>query len=105
MAEIGFYVDITGVKHKKKLKEKFPNRNFISVKNRLEGTGDNIYDSFRGYIWSGYQTKNSKGIQSGRSSQLAHKEIEEKIEMPLFSNSNNFLISLKDILNPCPAKG
>ena len=48
----------------------------INAHFRTEGTGDNVYDTFRDLFWSGYtNTPGREGSTSGRSDQRAHKAL------------------------------
>ena len=64
------------VYHQDIIERLYPNRFITSSYSKLEGTGDNVYDSFRDVFWCGYAGADAGNrISAGRSEQAGHKEL------------------------------
>ena len=55
-----------------------------NTKWNTEGSGDNVYDTFRGLWWSGY-SRNLSDPRSGRSDIRAHKTLQKLTDREVFS--------------------
>jgi len=62
--------------HKNVIATQFPSCELISFETASEGSGDNIYDSFRDVYWSGFNTALDNPAQ-GRSDRQSHQQLQE----------------------------
>jgi len=70
--------------HRQYLEKHWPNAKFIEAPFNLEGTGDHVYDNFRGVIWAGSPPCEKAGdIAAGRTDPRAHKWLQDVTGIPV----------------------
>lgn len=68
------------------IERQFPDRALVHSHFRTEGTGDNVYDSFRDVFWSGFtENVGRMNAASGRSDIRAHKTLTDLTGVPVNS--------------------
>lgn len=71
-------------KHYDFLVKEFPKRKIIILKSEFEGSGDNVYDSFRDVYWSGYNL-DLRHPAEGRSNKDNHALLSESLNITVNS--------------------